>query len=210
MLAATLLLFACSSGDAADRATASRPPSPPAPSFTPEGPPRTLPGSRRVVVGTVAIAVPRGWSACRMEIIVPTGLEGPIVSFVPPGGTAGYFSPLRFQVDPPPGEKLFDARNARSWLRDELWPGNDGRIGEIDVPNAIQTAATEYTTRDDGRRLAGFDAWAMGQDETRTGLFWFSARSWWKDIEPVYRDIAASIEFGVDEAPTPLPACPRP
>lgn len=210
---AALLLAACSPGDGAERATPARSPSPsaaPAPSFTPEGPPRAQRGFERVVVGAVGIAVPRGWSACRIDMVLPTGLDGPTVSFAPPGSRAGPLSPLRLQVDPPPGEKLFDARNVRGWLRDELWPDNESRIGEIDVPNAIQTAAIEFTADVRGQKVAGFDAWAMGQDETRAALFWFAARSSWKDVEPVYRDIAASIEFGVEDAPTPLPACPRP
>lgn len=135
-----------------------------------------------------------------------TALEGPVAAFTPPGSE---LSPPALQVDPPPGDKLFDARNRDAWLRDAVFPNNESRIEEIAVPNAVQTAAYEFSAKGGRGRVAGFDAWAMGADETRVHLGWLSAARAWERMEPLYRDIAASIEFEVAKVPTQLESCPR-
>lgn len=208
-----MLLGACSPDEPAQRSAPSATPSsapsfsPPAPSFSPDGPPRVPPDFRQVVVGGVGISVPRTWTPCERHEAGLAGLEGPSVGFRVPKWPVDAVEPLLFQVDPPPGGKLFDARDLDASVIDAVLPETEGKIGEIEVPNAIQTAALEDAGKLQGRRFTLFVGWAMGVDETRVGLAWFSTRRRWNEIEPTYRDVAASIEFDVEEAPTELGAC---
>lgn len=212
-IAAAMVLGACSPDESSDRVTPSATPSsaasfsPPAPSFSPNGPPRVPPGFRQVVVGSVGISAPRTWTPCDRHGEGIAGLEGPSIGFRVPEWPADAVEPLLFQVDPPPGGKLFDARNRDARLIDAILPETEGTIGEIDVPNAIQTAALEEAGKLRGRRFTVFNAWAMGADGTRVRLAWFGGRRLWNEIEPSYRDVAASIEFGVEDAPTKLEDC---
>ena len=118
-----------------------------------------------------------------------------MIAFIPPGSE---LNPPALQVDPPPGDKLFDARNRDAWIRDAMFPNNESRIEEIAVPNAIQTAAYEFSAKGGGRRVAGFDAWAMGADETRVHLVRRCRRS------------SKAVAVPPARAPGRRPSAPRP
>lgn len=211
--AALLVLVACSGGGDSDRAAPAATPrptstySPPPPPTFPTDPPVMRDGFKRIVVGDVGLGIPRRWTACKVGVVA-AGLNGPELSIGPQAPTAP-FNPMSFQVDPAPGDKLIDGKYAIGALRERAFPDADERIGEIEVPNAIQTLATRYTTRAPGLELAGFDALAMGANETRVRLSWISRPGRWERIEPLFRDVARSVDFEVRAAPTPLGSCPR-